>query len=137
MKIKFIVVFFLTLININYAFSQHSLKDTMYVRIDKLKADQKSISIHNGNIFHFNTTIISKYKNFGGFLGLGGGLIDVNKKLVKKSKIISFKELNKLLNNDFLNIYLNCKIFFVLTSDKNNFITVLLQPILPPELNKM
>lgn len=137
MRLKLIVVFFLTLININSAFSQNSIKDTLYIRIDKLKPDKKSISVHNGDIFHFNTTIKSKYKNFGGFIGIETELIAFSKNAIKKDKLLSFKKFNNLLNDDFLTIYLNYKTYFVLTSDKNNFITILLQPILPPELNKM
>lgn len=137
MKLKLIVICFLTLININSAFSQNNFKDTLYVRIDKLKPAKKNISVHNGNIFHFNTTINSKYKNFGGFLGIETELIAINKRAIKKNKLLSFKELNNLLNDDFLNIYLNCKIYFVITSDQNNFLVILLKPILPPELNKM
>jgi hypothetical protein len=132
-----VVTFLLILITCNCAYSQDNLKDTLYIRIDKLKPEQKSFSIHKGKIFHFNTTIKSKYKNFGGFLGIETELIAVSKNAIKKDKLLSFKEFNNLLNDDFLNIYLNYKTYFVLTSDQNNFITILLLPILPPELNKM
>ena len=116
--------------------AQIKIRDSLFVRIDKLKPSRLSYQLDHGNIIGMNVFIENKYDKTAGFI-LAPGKSDLalkNKKEVEK-KVISYSTFNKMLNQDFLNIYLYTNVYFVLSESKADYLVLKVGPILPGQLN--
>lgn len=51
--------------------------------------------------------------------------------LIKQKKLIIYKKLNELLNKDLVKMATSYDFFFIITTDKNNFYSLKVRPIIP------
>lgn len=133
---KYYFLFFLLFIFSATSLAQVQIKDSLFVRIDQLKPSKLTYHVEKGNIFLIQVDIKNKYVNTAGFI-LAHGNSDLalkNKKEVEK-KVISYSTFNKMLNQDFLNIYLYTNVYFVLSESKADYLALMMRPILPGQLD--
>ncbi len=117
------------------AFSQAKIKDSLYVSLYKLAPEKYSYAIHNGKINVVNVNIKNKY---GSQMGYVTGYYSSRLSQIKKEskhRIISYEKLNDMINADYLNVQNNYHLFFILTEDKYNYLTIQLRPISPGRFN--
>ena len=118
------------------SFAQNIVKDSLFVWIDQLKPSLLKYQISNGNIIGIDIFIKNKYSTTAGFI-LAHGNPDLalkNKKNVEK-KVISYLAFNRMLNNDFRNIWAYTKVYFVLSESKTEYLVLWVRPILPGQLD--
>ena len=118
------------------SFAQNAIKDSLFVRIDRLQSSKLNYSVDKGNITLIQVSIKNKYSTTAGFI-LAHGNPDLalkNKKNVEK-KVISYLAFNRMLNNDFRNIWAYIKVYFVLSESKTEYLVLWVIPILPGQLD--
>lgn len=139
MKNRLFLIVLITLSTINFKLFADN-KDSLYVKINNLNPKLKSILIDNkGNISIFSISMKNKYDNVFRF-GCNyyeSSIFTKNKRKINQNNLINYYKLNEMLNKDFIKIATNYEVFFILTEDKNNFYSIKVRPLLPPELNKM
>jgi hypothetical protein len=136
LKMKKIILILVLVGSLIPCFAQNKFKDSLFVRIDHLKPSKLKYQLNKGNIIGIDIFIKNKYDNTAGFLLAAG-----NSDLVLKNKedagrkVVSYSEFNKLLNKDFLNIYLYTNVYFVLSESLSEYLVIGVRPILPGQLD--
>lgn len=134
---KILFTVFLMLL-IKPCYSQLEVRDSVFVRIDRLNPESYSYSVFDFKINGLTVLIKNKYEKSLGFVaGYSDSKLFLKKREnIPKEKVLSYDSFNDLLNEDFLKVYFYYKIYFIISEDRYNYLTLNVRPILPPELNK-
>jgi hypothetical protein len=129
-----IIVLFLSKISL----SQIEVRDSVYIRVDKIESNQITYQITDGKILGVNIYIKNKYENQTGYVT---GYFDSNLTLKQKhkldpSKVITYDQYVELINKDILNVFYYYKVFFIISEAKYDYLTLQVRQIMPPEFSQ-
>ncbi|TKB95537.1 hypothetical protein [Pedobacter cryophilus] len=118
--------------------AQIEVRESIYIRVDKLEPNQISFHISNGKILGLNIYIKNKYESQTGF---ATGYFDSNLTLNQKhkldpSKVITYDQFVELINKDILNVHYYYRIYFIISEAKYDYLTIQVRQIMPPEFNQ-
>jgi hypothetical protein len=119
-------------------FAQTDIRDSVFVRIDRLRPEKLSFQLREGKVFHTMVFIKNRYESLTSFFSIknNSNLVLVNKKSVDHQKVLSYDAFNDRLNHSFLDILFYTKIYLVLSESKESYLVLWVQPKLPEALNK-
>lgn len=120
------------------AYSQLKAVDSVFVEINKLSSEKIYYGLLDAKINLVNISLKNRYQDQLGFIaGYSDSKFFLKKReAIREDKVVSYEKFNKMLNEDFMKIYYYYKIYFIISEDKDNYLTLDVRPILPPELNK-
>ncbi|MBC7655297.1 MAG: hypothetical protein H7098_12605 [Oligoflexus sp.] len=133
------ILLIMLILGFECSYSQKGVKDSIFVRIDKLDQNKFSYGISGGKIIALTVLIKNKYENSLGFASgyFNSDLVLKEKTTIDSKKVVEYKTYNEMLNKDFYDIYFHYHTYFIISEDKYNYLVLEVRPILPPELNKM
>ena len=126
------------LIFLTPCFAQIEVRDSIFVRLDRLHPDKLSFDVKGGKLVHVGVFIKNKYEDVTSFYATKNhsDLALIKVESVNPSKVVAYSVFNSMLNSDFLNTLFYTKVYFILSKSKEDFLVLWVQPKLPGALNK-
>lgn len=134
-----ILVFIFFVLLLKPCHAQVVINDSAFVKINELNPSLLKFYLGEGKIRMVIVKIKTKYEESTGFVsGMFHSDLELKEKSkIEQKKIISYQQYNTLLNNDFLNIWMHYKTYFIISEDKTNYLLLRVSPITPPGYIKM
>jgi len=119
-------------------FAQSEIRDSVFVRLDRIKAKKLSYDVKDGNLRYVAVLIKNKYESLTSFVAIknNADLALINKKDVDRRKVLVYNKFNERLNRNFLDVLFYTKIYFVMSESQDSYLVLWVQPLLPGPLNK-
>ena len=136
MKKSFLIITVIFLSKISLA--QIEIRDSVYIRVDKLESNQITYQISDGKILGVDIYMKNKYETRTGYVT---GYFDSNLTLKQKhkldpSKVITYDQYVELINKDILNVFYYYKVYFIISEAKSDYLTLQVRQIMPPEFRQ-
>jgi hypothetical protein len=136
--VKRVVLFLAVFCYLTPCFAQSEIRDSVFVRLDRIKAKKLSYDVKDGNLRYVAVLIKNKYESLTSFVAIknNADLALINKKDVDRRKVLVYNKFNERLNRNFLDVLFYTKIYFVMSESQDSYLVLWVQPLLPGPLNK-
>jgi hypothetical protein len=119
-------------------FAQIEVRDSVFVKVNKLESSKYSFFMNNGKIGLVSIYVKNKYEDQTGYVT---GYFDSNLTLKQKhkldpSKVITYDQYVEIINKGILNVFYYYKVYFIISDTKYDYLTLQVRQIMPPEFRQ-
>jgi hypothetical protein len=131
---KKLLLLSLIILSFNSLFAQIEVRDSVFVKVNKLESSKYSFFLNNGKIGLVSIYVKNKYEDQTGYVT---GYFDSNLTLKQKhkldpSKVITYDQYVEIINKDILNVFYYYKVYFIISDTKYDYLTLQVRQIMPP-----